>query len=299
MRCTRLPSPSSFVVAAKTSARLRSEQSFVQWPTPQFLPSPSKNGELLSLKTSWISSRLPMPPISEESRISASSSSMPLGSRAAAGEWSGGWLRSCMRCWMPTPTTNRGTRGTGFEPVQCGKDRPSRPADIVSGIQPLTEVGGRADRQLRSQNQEVLVAGDEDRGTAGRQGQPVVVAGIPRRPWPSYRVERRCRAPTEELNECSSFVSADPRSQLVICEGAGQFVKQPLGHDQLEVPSQPPDDQSRRRSGWCKQAGDQYVGVENRSHSLMASRPGGVLGLDRQRSGVGFIQAAFLPQPLE
>ena len=116
---------------------------------------------------------------------------------------------------------------------------------------------------------------------------------------PTWRVGRRSGALAEELNEGSSFLSVDPRSQLAVSEGAGQLGQQLLGHDQLEVPGQPPYDQPRRRSGWCKQPGDQYVGVENRSHSLTALRPGGVLGLDRQRGGVGFIEAVLLPQPLE
>lgn len=194
---------------------------------------------------------------------------------------------------MPTPTTSRGTSGTGFEcpPADAGR--------TSSGIQPLQEVGRRADRQVRSQNQEVLVARNEDRGFARSQGQQVVVAGIPGTPRPTWRVGRRSRAPAEELNERSSFLSGDPRSQLGVCEGAGQLGQQLLGHDQLEVPSQPPYDQPSRRSGRCKQPGDQYVGVENCSHSLTALRPGGVLGLDRERGGVGFSEAVLLPQLLE
>jgi hypothetical protein len=97
------------------------------------------------------------------------------------------------------------------------------------------ELGGREDRQVRVETEQVLVTGDEERSSADGQRKEIVVIGIGgvNRGWLSWVVSESSVA-SDPADIGGGFVCGDPPSELGVGERTSEFGDEQLGNDELE-----------------------------------------------------------------
>ena len=120
--------------------------------------------------------------------------------------------------------------------------------EMTYGSESHQEFGGRLDREFRSPDEQIGVAGNEDRGARDGQGHQIVVARITGDLIGVLRIGEDRGRRAKNFDKRGPVLAGDVSSQLWVRERAFKLRQQRFGHDQFESAAEPYGDQATRRS---------------------------------------------------